>query len=61
MPSHVRSNLMPPPSARQRTPAEYVVLGGIRRSAKRKNVADASALGGADRVPSVREARQIRS
>ena len=52
---------MPPPSARQRTPVEYVVLGGIRRSAKRKNVADASALGGADRVPSVREARQIRS
>ena len=52
---------MPPPSARQRTPVEYVVLGGIRRSAKRKNVADASASGGANRVPSVREARQVRS
>ena len=52
---------MPPPSARQRTPVEYVVLGGIRRTATAEEVADSSASGGADRVPSVREARQIRS
>ena len=52
---------MPPPSARQRTRVEYVVLGGIRRTATAKEVADASASGGADRVPSGREARQVRS
>ena len=33
MPSHVGSNLMPHPSARQRLPVEYVVLSGIRRTA----------------------------
>ena len=52
---------MPPPSARQRTRVEYVVLGGIRRTATAEEVVNASASGGANHVPSVREARQVRS
>ena len=37
---------MPPPSSRQRTRVEYVVLGGIRRTATAEEVADSSASGG---------------
>ena len=50
---------MPPPSARQRPPENASCPAGCDLLLPRMNVADTSALGEADRAPSVGEARQI--
>ena len=52
---------MPPPSAPVAASREYVVPDGMRPTAAAKERGRYICFGRADRVPSVREARQIRS